>query len=106
MGSDKEQSVFSNIYDGEKRDDTLEPVEPVSAQLAEAPQGRLTERLSLPVTVHEQFTPKELIHTPKDEWVFDLGQEITGIFKLHVHEPKGKEIRTQTGRNPAGRMFL
>lgn len=31
---------FSNIYDGEKRDDTLEPVEPVSAQLAEAPQGR------------------------------------------------------------------
>ena len=81
---------FSNIYDGEKRDDTLEPVEPVSAQLAEAPQGRLTERLSLPVTVHEQFTPKELIHTPKDEWVFDLGQEITGIFKLHVHEPKGK----------------
>ena len=88
---------FSNIYDGEKRDDTLEPVEPVSAQLAEAPQGRLTERLSLPVTVHEQFTPKELIHTPKDEWVFDLGQEITGIFKLHVHEPKGKEIRIQTG---------
>ena len=32
---------FSNIYDGEKRDDTFEPVEPVSAQLAEAPQGRL-----------------------------------------------------------------
>lgn len=88
---------FSNIYDGEKRDDTLEPVEPVSAQLAEAPQGRRPERLSLPVTVHEQFTPKELIHTPKDEWVFDLGQEITGIFKLHVHEPKGKEIRIQTG---------
>lgn len=47
--------------------------------------------------MHEQFTPKELIHTPKDEWVFDLGQEITGIFKLHVHEPKGKEIRIQTG---------
>ena len=47
--------------------------------------------------IRDRFTPKELIHTPKDEWVFDLGQEITGIFKLHVHEPKGKEIRIQTG---------
>lgn len=39
MGSDKEQSVFP-IYDGEKRDDTfLEPVEPVSAQLAGGAAG-------------------------------------------------------------------
>lgn len=88
---------FSNIYDGEKRDDNLEAVPPVKAQLSEPPRGRLVERLSLPVTAHEVLKPKELLHTPKGELVLDLGQEITGIFRLHVHEPKGTEIRIQTG---------
>ena len=41
--------------------------------------------------------PIELIHTPAGEQVFDLGQEITGIFKFHVKEPVGTEILIQTG---------
>ena len=41
--------------------------------------------------------PAELIHTPAGEEVFDLGQEITGIFRLRVHEPAGTTIRIQTG---------
>ena len=88
---------FSNIYDGERRDDTLPPVEESPARIAKAPKGRLMERLSLPVKVQEQIKPVELIHTPAGELVFDLGQEITGIFRLRVNEPSGTIIRIQTG---------
>ena len=88
---------FSNIYDGERRDDTLSPLLETAALSAGTPKGRLMERLSLSVVVHEQIKPVELVHTPAGETVFDLGQEITGIFKFRVHEPAGTTIRIQTG---------
>lgn len=89
--------TFSNLYDGEHRDDTLENVPVCHASLCEAPKGNLEERMSLPVTVHEVFEPVELIHTPAGEQVFDLGQEITGLFTLNVHAPAGTKIHIQTG---------
>ncbi len=97
--------TFSNLYDGEYVDDTLPelPMEP--ARFCEAPKGVLTERMSLPVSIHEEFEPVELIHTPAGETVFDMGQEFTGIFALRVHEPAGTVIHIQTGeilqRDPA-----
>ena len=89
--------TFSNLYDGEWQDDTLEEMPLEAVWLCEAPAGELTERMSLPVTVHEVLEPVELIHTPAGEQVFDLGQEITGLFTLKVHEPKGTKIHIQTG---------
>lgn len=89
--------TFSNLYDGEWQDDTLEEMPIESVWLCEAPKGGLTDRMSLPVTVHEVLEPIELIHTPAGEQVFDLGQEITGLFTLKVHEPKGTKIHIQTG---------
>ena len=89
--------TFSNLYDGEHRDDTLPDLVPEQAILCEPPRGALTERLSLPVTIHETFTPAELLHTPAGETVFDMGQEFTGIFSLRVHEPAGTVIHIQTG---------
>lgn len=89
--------IFSNLYDGEWQDDTLEDMPMESVQFCEAPRGELTDRMSLPVTMHEVFVPIELIHTPAGEQVFDLGQEMTGLFTLRVHEPKGTKIHIQTG---------
>ncbi len=89
--------IFSSIYDGEQIDDTLEDAPETKAVICGAPKGELTPRMSLPVTAHETFTPKELIVTPKGEQVFDLGQEFTGIFTLAVDEPKGTKIHIQTG---------
>lgn len=103
IGTDESWSVrrsnltFSNLYDGEWRDDTLPELPPVQAVSCEPPKGELTERMSLPVTVHEIFEPKELLHTPAGEQVFDMGQEFTGIFSLKVHEPAGTRIHIQTG---------
>lgn len=89
--------TFSNFYDGEHQDDTLEKLSLEKARLCQAPEGELTERMSLPVTMHEEFAPVELIHTPAGEKVFDLGQEFAGIFTLRVHEPQGTMIHIQTG---------
>ena len=88
---------FSNIYDGEKMDDTLEPVAPAAACAAEPPKGALTARMSLPVKVMEELPVAELIHTPAGETVVDLGQNIAGSFRLRVHEPKGTKIHVQVG---------
>jgi len=51
--------TFSNIYDGEHRDDTLEEVSPVQAvlvsdELAESFTARLSSRYSVPVRVLEE----------------------------------------------------
>ncbi len=35
---------------------------------------KVSERMSLPVTIHETFLPKELLHTPAGELVFDMEQ--------------------------------
>ena len=88
---------FSNIYDGEKRDDTLPPVPATQARLTTPPKGVLTERLSLPVRIQKELRPVELVYTPKGETVLDLGQEITGIFRLRVHVPQGTTVTIQTG---------
>lgn len=89
--------TFSSIYDGEWQDDTLEELPLEKPVYCEPPKGKLTERMSLPVIVHEVFEPVELIKTPAGELVFDLGQEITGIFSLKINEPAGTRIHIQTG---------
>ncbi|MCR4870852.1 MAG: glycoside hydrolase family 78 protein [Atopobiaceae bacterium] len=93
--------TFSNIYDGEHRDDTLPELPAVQASLLDAGKAaaatkRLHARLSLPVVAHETFSPT-LIKTPSGEQVLDLGQNISGIFRLRVHAPAGTRIRLQFG---------
>ena len=89
--------IFSNIYDGEQRDDTLPAVPAEKAVLAEAPEGALKDRLSLPVVVKHELPVKELIHTPAGETVLDLGQNQAGIFRLHLHVPAGTRVHLQVG---------
>ncbi|MFA9376369.1 MAG: family 78 glycoside hydrolase catalytic domain [Lachnotalea sp.] len=97
--------LFSNIYDGEQRDDTLPELPIVNAIYCESPKGELTARMSTPVTVHETFQPIELLYTPAGEQVFDMGQEFAGIFKLRVKEPAGTKIHIQTGEVLQGGNF-
>lgn len=89
--------TFSNIYDGEHRNDMLINTEKVHAVICPRPNGVLCERMSVPVQIHERIQPAELIHTPADEWVFDMGQNFAGIFCLHVNEPAGTKICLQFG---------
>lgn len=88
--------TFSSIYDGEQQDDTLEAL-PEERAVYSHPGLCLQERRSLPVLIQEERKPAALLDTPAGEKVFDLGQNITGIFRLRVREPKGTRIRVQMG---------
>lgn len=103
IGSDESWQVrksnitFSNIYDGEIRDDTLPPLPATKAYLCAPPEGKLTERMSPAVKVQKYMKPSELLRTPAGEWVYDMGQEFAGLFRLRVKEPFGTKIHIQTG---------
>ena len=88
--------IFSNIYDGEQRDDSLSDEKKEKAILVNSPKGKLIDRISAPVHAHEKFIP-ELLHTPKNESVFDMKQNFSGIFQMRVHEPAGTKIHLQFG---------
>ena len=88
--------TFSNLYDGEHRDDTLETVCEGNATLVEK-IPHLEDRLSIPVLVHEKIRPIELITTPAGEKVFDLVQNMAGLFCLHVNAPRGRVVHVQVG---------
>lgn len=87
--------TFSNIYDGEHVDDTLEEM-PVETCMLSEDMPAPVDQWSLPLTAHEIFKP-DLIVSPKGEYIFDLKQNIAGIFTFKVHEPKGTVIRLQAG---------
>lgn len=90
--------TFSNIYDGERRDDTLPQASEEKAEiLGEGESLPLMARLSIPVLRHEILKPVKLLHTPAGEEVFDLGQNFGGIWRLKIHEPKGTKIHIQVG---------
>ncbi len=86
--------IFSNIYDGEIIDDTLDEMPLTKAVIAEEEKTSFLDRLSPPVLEHEIFKGR-LIHTSKNETVFDIGQNMAGSFRLRVHEPKGTKIHLQ-----------
>lgn len=89
--------IFSNIYDGEQADDTLPELPVEKPWLCPPPKGRLCERFSLPVTIHETIAPVKLLHTPAGEMVLDMGQIFSGIFAFNVHVPKGTQVHLMTG---------
>ncbi|MBO6158459.1 MAG: family 78 glycoside hydrolase catalytic domain [Firmicutes bacterium] len=114
IGTDDSWSVtrshitFTNIYDGEWRDDTLPDTEPEKVCYVDAPKGNprtgngekeaiLTARYSVPVRIYESFPVLELIKTPAGECVLDIGQNIAGIWSLKVNEPEGTKVHLQVG---------
>lgn len=89
--------TFSNLYDGEHQDDTL-PELPLQQAICTAPPvGKRMDRLSLPVLVQHRVPVRELIHTPAGETVLDLGQNLAGIFCLHLNVPAGTLVHLQFG---------
>mgnify|MGYP004687740621 CR=1 FL=1 len=97
--------TFSNIYDGEHRDDTLRTLPAVPAGRVQPPQGELCARHSTPVMTRAELTVQALLHTPAGETVLDMGQEITGGFRLSLCVPRGQTVRLQFGEVLQGGNF-
>ncbi|MBO5336797.1 MAG: family 78 glycoside hydrolase catalytic domain [Lachnospiraceae bacterium] len=88
--------IFSGIYDGEQRDDTLIPLSLEQAQICIDTSPLVQDRLSIPVLEQERF-PVKVLHTPKGELVLDVGQNMAGMFTLRVKEPVGTKVHLQFG---------
>ncbi|MDR1599662.1 MAG: glycoside hydrolase family 78 protein [Oscillospiraceae bacterium] len=95
--------IESSIYDGETYDANLEipgwsepgldEVGWRDARLFDASGlGGLSPRLSPPVKIMREIKPVEIITTPAGETVLDMGQNMVGWLRVHVHEPKGARI--------------
>ncbi len=93
--------IFSSIYGGEDYDANLEqkgwdnigfdskhwklPL------LVDGPQ--LSSQKEEPIKVFDNFSPKTIKSTPNGEWVYDLGQNASGIIELKVKGKKGDTVR-------------
>lgn len=57
----------------------------------------LTDRLSLPITIHEHLSVKKVIRTPKNETVLDFGQNYAGWPSFLNTTTKGTKITLTMG---------
>ncbi len=87
----------SGIYYGEDYNATIEIKDWQSAVVLKKDTSTLQDRLSLPITVHEDLKPVELIHTPSGEEVLDFGQNHAGLLAFYNREPRGTKITLQVG---------
>lgn len=84
----------TSIYDGEVYDSTWDVSAEYPVKLDDSlDYSRVQDRLSMPLRVTERIKPVELITTPKNEKVIDLGQEITGWLEFRCSAPKGAVVK-------------
>ena len=87
----KSKVVFSQIYDGESVDGTLEDSFKEGAQIVDYPYENLIPNEGEAVRVTERVGVKSVIRTPGGECVLDFGQNLTGTVEFTVNA-KGGEV--------------
>lgn len=88
----------SGIYDGETYDARMEAAGTLMpAVLAQAPEGVCRDRLSPPLRILARRKAERLLRTPKDEWVLDFGQVMTGWVEFDVCLPAGAQVKLEYG---------
>lgn len=93
----KSKVVYSGIYPGEVYDATLDTSEVLDVETINLDKGRLEDRLSPPITIHEHIKPIEVIHTPAGETVLDMGQNMVGWLSFKCSAPKETKLFFQFG---------
>ena len=90
--------VDSGIYSGEVIDRTVEAVVWKQALVLDGHGiGRLSDRYSLPVVKKMEIPVKEVLKTPKGEYVLDFGQNMTGWVVFNGLLKVGQEVRFEFG---------
>jgi alpha-L-rhamnosidase len=94
--------IFSGIYGGEDYDATREQAnwnQPgfndaswKQVLVVEGPQA-LNSQMTEPVKLLEEFTPQKVTKINPGSWVFDMGQNASGIPSIKVQGKKGDTVR-------------
>ncbi|MFD1420218.1 family 78 glycoside hydrolase catalytic domain [Lactiplantibacillus songbeiensis] len=88
--------THAGIYYGEDFDAT-QPATVVPTVSFPQPSKYVVDRLSLPITAHEQLPVKDVIHTQRGETVLDFGQNFAGWVSFKNHLPKGAKVSLEFG---------
>lgn len=96
--------TFSCLYGGEDYDARLEidhwdnlPEGAADtwkkASVVAPPQGELHAQKNMPLKVMETFQAQKIIPTGKDTYIYDLGQNFSGLATLRVSGPAGASVK-------------
>ncbi len=99
--------TFTSIYGGESYDARLEPEGWNSpdfqgnekwkqAITVEGPEN-LDPQLATPVKIFDSFSPEKITEPGAGVWVYDLGQNFSGIVGISVKGPKGATVKITPG---------
>ena len=91
----------AELYHGETQDYTLPAFEPQKTVLFDpaGKVGKLVSQEGYSVRATKEFAAKELIKSPKGEWIIDFGQNMAGIVRLRLPDATGGETRRITIRH-------
>lgn len=89
--------THSGIYYGEDLNDNYELHNLGKAVHVSNSVKHLKDRLSLPITKHERFKVKQLIHTPHNSLILDFGQNMAGWLEFKNMIPKGEKVIIEFG---------
>ncbi len=96
-------TTFNSIYGGEDYDATKE--QPgwntasfdaknwKAALVVKAPHGKLVAEYDYPVTVKQSFEPVKIDRLSDSSWLYDFGQNCSGIVQLKVEGKHGEQLR-------------
>lgn len=91
----RSHTTFSNIYDGEIIDDTIDVSENFAVKYCDK-KFNVIERISLPVVCKKELKP-ELIISPKGEQILDFKQNISAIIRFNSRMKKGETTKLTVG---------
>ncbi|MEO6454431.1 MAG: family 78 glycoside hydrolase catalytic domain [Ginsengibacter sp.] len=95
--------TFSSIYGGEDYDAQLDlkywykadfnDTQWKNALLVNAPKGNLVAEQDYPVKIVDSFAVKKIVKAQPGKYVYDFGQNCSGIIKLKVKGKKGQTVK-------------
>jgi alpha-L-rhamnosidase len=95
--------IYSSIYGGEDYDARLEQDDWneygfddsgwQNALTVKGPSGQLVAENDYPVTIMEEFNVKKITPLASGSFLFDFGQNTSGIFELKVKGKRGQQIK-------------
>ncbi|MFD2886716.1 family 78 glycoside hydrolase catalytic domain [Chitinophaga cymbidii] len=95
--------TYTSIFGGEDYDATLEQAgwnEPgfrdapwKQAMLVKAPKGELEPESIYPVKIMDSFTPVKVLQPKPGVYLYDFGQNASGIVELKVKGKKGQQVK-------------
>ncbi len=87
--------TLSGIFIGEDVDMTKTPIFE-AAQVSDFPKNTLIPQEGPQVREQEHIYPRRSFRTPKDEWVLDFGQNMTGYMFFEMNAEAGEKLSIST----------